>query len=134
MHQNAYLKSYYLKRFFNQDFWKKLLTGKISTGNTLAELQNLHHQSKQSAEKNSFVEHMKQGLHNFSGKSSILLSEHDLTADEFILLVNHNKNWQQVMANSKITQQKIMQANHTFSTIASKDELVEKTLQAFLAE
>ena len=63
----TYLKSYYIKRFFSQNFWKKLLTGKVKASTSLTELHSFHQQSKQSVGKNNFVAEMKQGLHGFFG-------------------------------------------------------------------
>lgn len=130
----TFLKFYYLKRLFKQDFWKKLLTGKISTSNTLAELQDFHQQSQQPAEQNNFVEEMRQGLHHFPGNTSLILSGNDLTADEFTLLVKNNHLWKKAIANTKVDLQTVKQANHTFSTAEDKNKLIAQTLQALLPD
>jgi len=130
----TFLKTYYLKRLFKREFWHKLLTGKISTGSTLSELKSFRLQSKQSGQPNNFVEDMRKALHSYPGQSQIILSGNDLTADEFILLVKNNKNWQEVVVSNKVNQHIINQTNHTFSTNNGKDELVVKTLQALLTK
>jgi exosortase A-associated hydrolase 1 len=129
----AYLKSYYLKRIISQDFWKKLLTGKVKARAGLRDVQGFHQQSKQLLDKRSFVEQMRQGLSNFQGKSAIILSGNDLTADEFTLLVESCADWQALLTDTKITTETIKFANHTFSAVDSQHALFEKTLTALLS-
>jgi exosortase A-associated hydrolase 1 len=128
----TYLKSYYLKRFFSKDFWKKFLTGKINTRNTLNEVHGFHKQSKSLIEKNNFVEQMLQGLNNFEGKSHIILSGNDLTADEFVLLVKNNPDWNRIASQRSVSTEKIKEANHTFSALHCQQLLIEETLKSVL--
>jgi exosortase A-associated hydrolase 1 len=128
----TYLKSYYVKRFLSQNFWKKLLTGKVNTRTSLNEVHSFRQQSKQSADKDNFVEEMRQGLSYFVGKATIILSENDLTADEFKLLLKNDASWQKLMTNTNVSHLTVMQANHTFSVNYCKDELVNHTLKALL--
>ena len=81
-----------------------MLTGKVKTSTSLTEIHSFHQQSKQPLEKNNFVEQMRQGLHDFSGKTSVILSGNDLTADEFTLLVESSANWQALMGSLFINQ------------------------------
>ncbi len=130
----TYLTSYYKKRFFSLDFWIKLLTGKVKVAASVNDMQGFHQQSKQSLDPNSFVEQMWQGLHDFQGKSEIILSGNDLTADEFNLLVKSNTDWQALMVDNNINKETINFADHTFSGVNCQHLLYEKTLTVLLSE
>jgi len=126
----AYLRSYYVKRFFSKNFWQKLFSGKVKTHTAFSEIQDFHKQSQESDKLNAmdnFVTHMLQGLAGFTGQSHILLSGNDLTADEFTLLVKSNKHWRALMAQANISQQFIEQADHTFSQRDKQQQLIELT-------
>ena len=62
----------------------------------------------------------------FSGKTCIILSGNDLTADEFKLLVESDADWQALMTNSDMSKATIKLANHTFSATCCQHLLIEK--------
>ncbi len=129
----AYLRSYYIKRFFSKNFWKKLLAGKVKTQTAFSEIKGFHQQSQgnnSSHQKDDFVTNMLLGLEGVKGQSHVLLSGNDLTADEFKLLVKSNKHWRVLMARATINQQLIEQADHTFSQREKQNRLIELTLTA----
>ena len=132
----AYLRSYYIKRFFSKNFWQKLLTGKVEAKTALTEIQGFHQQSQASHDvdkQDTFVMQMLEGLSQFQGKCNILLSGNDLTADEFKLLVKSNKHWRAVMARDTINSQTINQADHTFSQREKKNQLIKLVCKALSA-
>jgi len=130
----TYLKSYYIKRLFSQSFWIKLLTGKVKAATSLNEIQAFQQQRKQPLDHHSFVGKMWQGLRDFRGKTAIILSGNDLTADEFNLLVESSDDWQALMADNKINKEKIKFSNHTFSAVNCQHLLYKKTLATLLSE
>jgi len=126
----AYLRSYYVKRFFSKNFWQKLLAGKVKTQTALAEIKEFRVQSKDSNNihmTDNFVTQMLQGLSGFTGQGHVLLSGNDLTANEFKLLAKSNKHWRAEMTRATINQQLIEQADHTFSQREKQNLLIELT-------
>ena len=131
----AYLRSYYIKRFFSKAFWQKLLSGKVKAKSAFTEIQDFHQQSQTSNDidkKDNFVTQMLQGLNKFAGTCDILLSGNDLTADEFNLLIKSNKHWREVMARATINQQIINHADHTFSQRDKQSQLIELVCKALV--
>ncbi|TPH15554.1 hydrolase 1, exosortase A system-associated [Litorilituus lipolyticus] len=127
----VYLKSYYTKRIFNRSFWKKLFNGKVNFINSLKELlENKRLSNSTAAEhRTPFIEAMYQGLAQFKGESLIILSGNDLTADEFNVLVENNKQWQQLILQSLNPIKTVALADHTFSDAACKEKLLKLTLE-----
>ncbi|ALO33522.1 hypothetical protein CMT41_01395 [Colwellia sp. MT41] len=131
----TFLRTYYFKRLISNEFWRKLVSGKVRAKVALSEINQFHQQGKASNNihpEDNFVTQMLQGLSKFTGQSHIILSGNDLTADEFRLLVKSNKHWQQVMAQASIEQKIISQADHTFSQRDKQDQLIEFTVKALV--
>ena len=129
----AYLRSYYIKRFFSQNFWHKLFSGKVKAKSAFSEIQDFRQQSQKSNDidtQDNFVTKMLQGLTQFTGKCDILLSGNDLTANEFKLLVKSNKHWREVLARDIIHLKTINQADHTFSQRDKKSQLIKLVCKA----
>jgi len=129
----AYLHSYYVKRFFSKNFWRKLFAGKVKTQTAFSEIKEFRVQSKAINivhTEDNFVTQMLQGLAGFTGQSHVFLSGNDLTADEFKLLVKSNKHWRALMVRATINQQLIEQADHTFSQREKQNILIELTCAA----
>ena len=138
----AYLKHYYLERLFELEFWEKLLGGKF---NVLASIRSLYELSRSSlrGRKNLTVseesagsscnltvplpERMLNGLKHFRGKILIITSGNDLTAREFLDLVNSSMDWQTAMKTKQTEFFHIENANHTFSTRGWRDQVAELT-------
>ncbi|PKH88464.1 hydrolase 1, exosortase A system-associated [Colwellia sp. Bg11-28] len=131
----AYLRSYYMKRFFSKAFWQKLLSGKVKAQSAFTEIQEFHQQSQNSNDidmQDNFVTQMLQGLNQFSGTCDILLSGNDLTADEFKLLIKSNKHWREAVARATINQQIISRADHTFSQQDKQSQLIKLVCKALV--
>lgn len=129
-----HLRSYYIKRFFNKNFWQKFLSGKVKAKSTLTDIHGFHQKNKASNDidrQDSFVTQMLQGLSDFSGKCDFLLSGNDLTANEFKLLMKSDKYWRKVMARDTINMQIINQADHTFSQRDIKSQLIKLVCDVF---
>ena len=122
----VFLRYYYIKRLFSQEFWKKLLTGKIFPKATWQEMSTLRKQSGQHnfhAYDDNFVSRMLTGLTLFTGNCHVILSENDLTADEFKLLINRDTPWRKLLSGRAIIVNTVTQANHTFSMYDNKQQL-----------
>lgn len=144
----AYLKHYYLQRLFEPEFWKKLLGGKF---NPLASIRSLYEFSRNSLRggKDSAVseksassacdltvplpERMLDGLKRFQGKILIITSGNDLTAREFLDLVDSSVDWQTIMKTKQVESFHMESANHTFSTREWRDQVAELTANRVLS-
>jgi len=131
------LKYYYLNRFRQPSFWRKLLTGKVSTIASAKEIIGAIRQvvakftntglSKREINQNSvevdFIARMLYGFKSFEGKILIILSGQDATAKEFRHLVMSNSDWARVSTSSRISFFYIPEANHTFSSIVWRQQV-----------
>jgi hypothetical protein len=71
----------------------------------------------------NFVSRMLTGLTLFTGNCHVILSENDLTADEFKLLINRDTPWRKLLSRRAIIVNTVTQANHTFSMYDNKQQL-----------
>lgn len=126
----TYLKSYYVKRLFSKGFWAKLFSGNVDSISALNDIRHFNEMSKVEPTHNSFVNKMYIGLHEFIAPVTILLSGNDLTADEFKLLIEENNSWFEVSQRKNVNIHTLNQANHTFSRVENKHELIIETLNA----
>ncbi len=140
----ARLKHYYLSRLFSKELVVKVIKGKFDIKSSLS---SLYSNCKKVFEKSmsgkpdaqlipsdaidsslSLPGRMLKGLKLFRGKVLIILSGNDLTADEFIDTVNASSEWQACMHESRVTQIKIENANHTFSSKILRGKVENATL------
>ncbi|KKO49321.1 hydrolase [Arsukibacterium sp. MJ3] len=140
-HAQVMLKHYYWQRLGTKAFWQKLLGGGLNPWQSLKELVNTYQQSRQNkpqpnnteaAEQrpqttaDNYVQHMLEGWQNFSGKSLVITSGNDHTAQEFLTLCQ-NADWQQQLSASKHVN--LAAANHTFSSANWRQQVENASLQ-----
>lgn len=131
----TYLQSYYVRRFFSKDFWMKLLSGKVEAKKSFQDIQLFHQQSKAGNSQpyaNNFIDEMLNGLNNYTGQSSFVLSGQDLTANEFALMIRNTKTWRRIMAYSSVDSMSIPDADHTFSQQKVKEQLINLTCDTLM--
>jgi len=133
------VKHYYLKRFTQKEFWKKLLSGKFDLiGSCKSLLDNLRQSTKQQVDEpilsqtteQNYVSHMQQSWQQFlrsDGKVLVITSGNDLTAKEFLELTAADPQWQQLLQRSE--HQQLEEANHTFSTALWREQVEHFTTQ-----
>jgi exosortase A-associated hydrolase 1 len=116
----SYIKHYYGQRLLQRSFWVKVLTGKLhvtaSVADFVRKLWSARSAGKSAAEGGSFIERMRLGLQKFSGPTLILMSERDLTAQEFRDLSAASADWQKALRREGVTTIDLPGADHTFST------------------
>ncbi|TAN71930.1 MAG: hydrolase 1, exosortase A system-associated [Gallionella sp.] len=124
----ARLKHYYLSRLMQRSFWTKFLSGKIELGKSAGDLSKSARSVVTGAGPITsaptdprhgslgYIERMLDGLKRFRGEALFILSGNDLVANEFEHLVSHDSQWKNICASPRITQEKLHEANHTFST------------------
>lgn len=148
----VYLKHYYFSRLLQLDFWKKIVTGQFKFSNSfnfIAELirklitkepratstkeflaTDLTTQSlQQGCELASLPDRMLDGLRQFTGKIFVITSGNDLTAKEFLDLINGMPDWKQTLKSKQVTFAHLKNANHTFSTREWRDQVAAWTAE-----
>ncbi len=140
----ALVKNHYKKKVLSFDFWKRVFTGKVKLfaavtsflQNLIAMKQSSSKQSQdpgsqgnkpQSPEPKSLQRVMHKELTEFNGAISIILSEKDLTAQEFTTATS-SKDWQKLIADKHIPITTIKDANHTFAAEKWRSQVQQHTL------
>jgi exosortase A-associated hydrolase 1 len=122
----AYIKSYYLKRMLSRSFWQKLLAGRFRFAEAGRSLlanvaaasghgRDLEEEARAGA-RNPLPVRMLEGWMRFRGRILLVLSENDLTADEFRQVVASDPRWSRALAEPRVQRQDVAGANHTFAT------------------
>jgi exosortase A-associated hydrolase 1 len=126
----ARVKHYYLHRLRQPEFWRKLFNGKVAARSVVDLARNVGSagmRPEQRREMPSFRERMLEGLGGFRGAVLVVLSENDLTAQEFVQYTRDHATWSKVMASPHVQRQDVRDADHTFSTPAAHRALVQGT-------
>lgn len=143
---NAMLKSYYLKKIYSKDFWGKLIKGNVNVKESISSFAGVivrkFYSNKDTSQKsNNSIENniikvsgepseedVCEWLTKYNGNISVILSENDLTAKKFNNFFKTNNGRNEL---DDIEFQNISSADHTFSTIDSKNRLIELVMQSF---
>jgi exosortase A-associated hydrolase 1 len=144
----AHLKHYYRARLFDGELWKKILRGrfdyaaalrsiadalnKIAGGRALNKQRNRIGLPKDvtavtavtaSPASLSLPERMREGFSRFEGKTLLIMSGRDLTADEFLDTVSGSRDWQKILHSPSLTRRDLAPADHTFSRRDWRDQI-----------
>ncbi len=141
----AYLRHYYLQRVMDKEFWQKLVSGKFdfraSLGSMLGFVRAIRQRediaagaveapaSSQKCRSLPLPERMLEGMNSFDGAVCIVISGDDLTAAEFMDLVNSSKGWRKVLKKKQVGFKFLDEANHTFSTRQWRDQVAQWSLE-----
>ena len=138
----AYLKHYYVSRLLNWDFWKKLGRGQFKLSESFSSLYRsvskflmkkteIVNDKVQQASCNlvPLPDRMLEGLKQFKGKILLITSGDDLTAQEFLDLINASNDWKYILASRQVRRAHLQEANHTFSTRQWRDQVASWTAE-----
>lgn len=135
----AILRHYYFARFMELSFWKKVLTlqfnplTSVSAALKLARnLRPVGNENKATSGSTSaglpkdlpLPERMLAGLRRFNGPIMLVLSGRDLIAREFDELLRDSTDWQTELRRGRITRHDFVDADHTFSSAADRNQVV----------
>lgn len=128
----THVKHYYLQRFLQREFWRKLLRGGVALG-ALAELaRNLRLATKSTrtaaAAQLPFQARMARAWRDFQGPRLLVLSGEDFTAKEFLEFAKQDEAWQGALAHPALQRCDIAQADHTFSASEARRDMERHTL------
>ena len=128
----AQVKHYYRQRLQQAEFWRKLLRGGVGWP-ALRGLAGKLVQLRQPATSASptpvgFQALMALGWQSFTGPILLLLSERDLTAQEFVEHAHTSPPWQRCLQQDNLTRHTIAHADHTCSPPLAHQALAQHTL------
>lgn len=125
----AYLKHYYIQRFFSKAFWGKVLRGEFNPVESASSAAKLVESAMDDApgrdtaaaralpveESEDLVARFAAGLGRFPGKVLVILSGNDLTAAEFRDAAENNRSLRRSMKGKSVRRETVQAADHTFS-------------------
>ncbi|MDD2711766.1 MAG: hydrolase 1, exosortase A system-associated [Simplicispira sp.] len=123
------VKNYYPQRLRQPDFWRKLLRGGVGWSALKGLVDRLRHMRQPGTASAGFQERMAQGWQAFSGPLLLLLSERDLTAQEFLEHARASPVWRQCLQQPGLTQHTIEGADHTCSQPPDQRAVMAHTAQ-----
>lgn len=131
----ARVKHYYRQRLLEREFWQKLLSGGLSLSalsdfiRSAARLLTKRLAKKTSAPSvETFQSRMLRAWLRFESPISLVLSERDLTAQEFQVHTSGDPAWQRALAGRNVQSTPLAGADHTFSDAASREQVLALTL------
>lgn len=123
----ATLRHYYLPRLLQGAFWRKLASGGVRMGASLASLRQVaaatQGQTQEAQEDDAPAPALLRALTQFQGKVLLILSGDDLGAREWQALLHGDGAWRAVAARAQWTQAQVDGANHTFASAAWRGEV-----------
>ena len=123
----ATLRHYYLPRLLQGAFWRKLASGGVRMGASLASLRQVaaatQGQTQATQEDDGPAPALLRALTQFQGKVLLILSGDDLGAREWQALLHGDGAWRAVAARAQWTQVQVDGANHTFASAAWRGEV-----------
>ncbi len=123
----ATLRHYYLPRLLQGAFWRKLASGGVRMGASLASLRQVaaatQGQTQEAQEDDAPAPALLRALTQFQGKVLLILSGDDLGAREWQTLLHGDGAWRAVAARAQWTQAQVDGANHTFASAAWRGEV-----------
>ena len=129
----ATLRHYYLPRLLQGAFWRKLASGGVRTGASLASLRQAAAatlaQTQEAQEDDAPAPALLRALTQFQGKVLLILSGDDLGAREWQALLHGDGTWRAVAARAQWTQAQVDGANHTFASAAWRGEVEQLCVQ-----
>jgi exosortase A-associated hydrolase 1 len=130
----THLKHYYGRRLLDREFWRKLARGGVDLSGALWGLAGRFATARGrpdasgAANAIAFQDRMADAWRAFAGPILLVLSERDLTAQEFIEYVRSNSRWIGLLERGNVEQHRISGADHTFSTARFRGEVEARTL------
>ncbi len=127
------VRHYYLQRLRMPDFWHKLVTGGVG----LSALQELLQKVRttrapaNASPERSFQDRMASAWHAFGGSILLVLSDKDMTAQEFRSYVEHSANWHDWKERDELMIQELKDTDHTCSQPLAQSSLI-KTVDSWL--
>jgi exosortase A-associated hydrolase 1 len=127
----ARVKHYYRQRLLEPAFWRKLAAGGVGWQALRGLGSNLRTMWQKAPKTLTFQELMAHGWCALEGKIMLILSERDLTAQEFVIHAQTHPAWRGLLSRPGVTPHWVGRADHTFSSQSAQRE-VEAVVLAWL--
>jgi len=131
----VFLKDYYLKRFCSKAFWQKVFSGDVdlvdsckSLGHKTANVFKTQPQI-QAIDTASLPDRVLNSMNQFKKPILFVFSGKDLTAKEFLQLIDAQNIGTQLMERGNVTRVDLGESDHTFSHKVWKEQVNEATLK-----
>ena len=121
----ARVKHYYRQRLLEGAFWRKMFKGAVGWQALHGLAGNFKKMGQPSLQTITFQDRMGHGLLAFTGPILLLLSERDLTAQEFVEHAAISTAWEGWSSMASLSTHTLSQADHTCS-IPSSSRMVER--------
>ncbi|HZW21692.1 hydrolase 1, exosortase A system-associated [Noviherbaspirillum sp.] len=132
----AQLKHYYRARLLDAGVWKRIAAGDFDFGSAARSLWSAVGRAygnpaavNDADDPQPLPDRLYQALARFDGNVLVILSENDLTAQEFGDLVQQSGKWEDLMKSGHVHCHRLAGANHTFSRRTWRDEAAAATLR-----
>lgn len=128
------LRFYYGARLRDAEFWRKLLSGKVSPWQSIRSLARnvtaMLSRTRRSSEGDAltFQASMAQGWQSFQGPILLALSGNDFTSRQFIEYSGQHSEWNGLLEQERVTRRDLSEADHTFSSAAWRAWLEDETI------
>lgn len=128
----ALLTSYYWGRIKSRRAWMSLFSDLAGTGRTLASIWRTKSAARADDPANAdipgFISKMFDNWRRFSGNSLIILSQDDITAASFDVVLRKLVGWRRLGKSGLVSRRKIKNADHTFSSVHLTRELAREII------
>jgi len=124
----THVQHYYLRRLQDKAFWQKLLRGGVGLKAVSELLGNLRMAQQNSpAAPASFQERMAKAWREFNGRILLVISEDDITGQEFMQAARQDANWAGCLQHPGLTLVSLPDADHTCATLEAGEALMQHT-------
>jgi exosortase A-associated hydrolase 1 len=122
----ARVKYYYGRRLLQRSFWRKLFGGALNWSDSVSSLRRVLSSSRATRvpPHEQFVDRFRGAMTDYQGRVAVMLSEHDITAREFELLVQTDKSWSGL--SGRWSWVDLKGADHTLSAKGGTEDATEK--------
>ena len=139
------LRHYYMTQFLAIDFWKRLLTGRLSPVQSLRSLGATVASSiraggssgggsaDESAARAPLPDRMADAFERYRGPVLLILSGKDLTAQRFRDCVAQSRRWQRLVGGVQLTRRELSEAPHTFASRTWREQVERWTASGGMA-
>lgn len=130
----THIKHYYGNRLLEREFWAKLARGEVDVFGSFRSLASavVRATARRNRAEDSalaFQDRMALGMESFTGPILLVLSGRDLTAHEFLEYAGSNPRWRGILDGSNVERHDLPEADHTFSTATSRQDVESLTLE-----